>query len=233
MQTFSDIHTVVFDADDTLWSCQPLYTEAERRFAGLMMQYADRDATAAMLFETEKSNMPLLGFGARAFTLSLLETAVKVSQGRLTAQQTQQIIELGKTLMCAPVSPLPHVEETLSALHDAGLRAVLFTKGELLDQERKLAHSGLADRFALVEIVSTKDRRTTDALCRRLNEPVERLLFVGNSFPSDIDPPLQLGARAAYVPYRDTWQYETAEPYSHERLATLADIALIPALLGI
>lgn len=233
MQTFNDISTVVFDADDTLWPCQTFYTDAEEAFIEIMAKYADADTTADTLYETETNNMPLLGFGARAFTISLLETAVKVSRGRLTSHQTKAILQLGKELMDAPTKPFPDVEATLSTLRSADKRLVLFTKGELLDQERKIERSGLARYFSLVEIVSAKDLRSTEALCRRIDEPMERLLFVGNSFRSDIDPPLRLGAYAAFLPGSDTWQYETGAEYTHERLVVLDDIGDIPALLAL
>lgn len=219
MNVFRDIEVIAFDADDTLWDCQSHFADVERRYCGLLADYGDADHIAGELFRTEAANMELLGYGTKAFTLSLVENAVAVSGGRVSATAIGEIVSLGKELLRLPATPLPGVRETLTALR--GRRLAVFTKGELLDQESKLRRSGLEGYFSHVEIVSDKTTHEYLALCRHLDVAPDRLLMVGNSFRSDIAPALAVGAAAAHIPFHVTWQLEVADEFDHERLVRL------------
>lgn len=226
MQTtsFRDrIDVIAFDADDTLWDCQSHFADVERRYCELLAAYGDADSIAGELFRTEARNMALLGYGTKAFTLSLVENAVGVSHGRVTGDEIGRIVDMGKELLALPATPLPGVRETLRAL--GGIRKVVFTKGELLDQQSKLQRSGLAPLFDHVEIVSDKTGEAYRALCRRLRITPDRLLMVGNSFRSDIAPALAVGAWAAHIPFHVTWQLEVTEEFEHERLVRLKEMS--------
>lgn len=211
---------IAFDADDTLWDCQSHFVAVERRYRELLSPYGDSEHISGSLFRTEAANMELLGYGTKAFTLSLVENAVAVSGGQVPAKVIGEIVSLGKSLLCLPATPLPGVLDTLRALH--GRRLVVFTKGELLDQENKLRRSGLEPFFSHVEIVSDKTEREYMALCRHLSVSPDRLLMVGNSFRSDIAPALAVGAWAAHIPFHVTWQLEVSDEFDHERLLRLA-----------
>ena len=229
MKRFNHIRVISFDADDTLWDCQSYFCMVERQYCSLLSAYASADTVSRELFRTETANMPLLGYGCKAFTLSLVETAVRLSDGRIPASDIARIIELGKSLLQIPVIPLPGVCATLDALH--AYRLVLFTKGELLDQQNKLRRSGLSPYFEHVEIVSDKTESAYMSLFSRLGVRPEECLMVGNSFKSDIIPALSAGASAIYVPFHVTWQLEQTEEFGHERLERVTCFSDIPALL--
>lgn len=223
---FKGIKVIAFDADDTLWDCQSHFAAAERRYCDLLKPYASETEVSAALFRTETSNMPLLGYGCKAFTLSLIENAVAVSGGRIGGSAIGEIVDLGKGLLNIPATPLPGVEHTLAAFHAEGrYRLVVFTKGELLDQENKLRRSGLLQFFSHVEIVSDKTQTAFLSLCRNLKTNPSSLLMVGNSFKSDVVPALEIGAAAVHVPFHVTWQLEHTEEYPHERLVSTTDFS--------
>lgn len=228
MKTLNNIEAIAFDADDTLWDCQSHFASVERRYQELLSPYGDAEHISGELFRTEAANMELLGYGTKAFTLSLVENAVAVSHGQVPGSVIGEIVRLGKSLLNLPATPLPGVRETLQSLH--GRRLAIFTKGELLDQENKLKRSGLEPFFSHVEIVSDKTEREYRALCRHLGIRPDRLLMVGNSFRSDIAPALAVGAWAVHIPFHVTWQLELSEEFDHERLrriehfSDLADI---------
>ena len=195
----NDILVIAFDADDTLWDCQSHFENVERDYCRLLAEYGDSDDISSRLFRTEATNMELLGYGTKAFTLSLVENAVNISQGKVSAKTIGKIIELGKSLLYLPATPLPGVRETLRAIRSLNrYRLALFTKGELLDQENKLQRSGLAPFFSHVEIVCDKTPAHYRALCHHLNISPERLLMVGNSFRSDIAPALNINTYRIY-----------------------------------
>lgn len=229
MNTLYDIEAIAFDADDTLWDCQSHFADVERRYCALLAEYGDAEHIAGELFRTEAANMELLGYGTKAFTLSLVENAVSVSGGRVPAAVIGEIVALGKELLRLPATPLPGVRETLAALRDR--RLAVFTKGELLDQENKLRRSGLGGFFCHVEIVSDKTPREYLALCRHLSVSPDRLLMVGNSFRSDIAPALAVGAWAAHIPFHVTWQLEVAEEFDHEHLVRLRRFSGLTGIL--
>jgi len=217
------IKIVAFDADDTLWDCQGHFDKVMQQLYTELEPWVDRETAAQELFATERKNMPLLGFGAKAFTLSMLETAMRVSHYEMTAEKISEIQQQCYRLLQFPCTPLPEVSETIAALRyrRPDLRLICFTKGELLDQEHKLQRSGLAPLFDDVEITSDKGEKEFRELCHKLSIAPEEMLMVGNSMKSDIAPALTVGCSAVYIPFHITWELETAEAVESERLACI------------
>ena len=217
-----DISLIAFDADDTLWECQTYFEAVEKEYCEVLKPYASADEVSKALFAVETANMPLLGYGSKAFLLSLLENAIEVSEGKLKAKEVKKIIDLGKGLLELPGRPMDGVEETLKVLHDTGkYHLVVFTKGELLDQENKFHRSGLSPYFDNIIVVSDKTEKSYHQLCDRYSIDVDQLLMVGNSFRSDIEPVLKLGGWAAHIPFHTVWQHEVIEEYDHPHLLKL------------
>lgn len=213
------VKVLAFDADDTLWSNEPLFREAEKKVAEALSDFGDFQYISDELYKVEFKNMEDYGFGAKAYTLSMIENAVNLSGGKLTGEQVMLIIESGRAILHNPATPLPGVEETLAALKENGrYRLVLFTKGELHDQERKIKRSGLGKYFSHIEIVSNKSQREYSILCDRLGIRPDELMMVGNSFKSDIEPVLQLGGWGIHIPFEVLWKLEHTEEYDHHRL---------------
>ncbi len=225
------VTTIGFDADDTLWQNEQFFRLTERRFAELLSDHGDHDSISAKLLEAEKRNLGKYGFGIKGFTLSMIETAIEVTDDKVPASVIRQILEAGRDMLEHPVETLPHVPETLAAL--AGqYRIVLVTKGDLFDQERKLAQSGLGDFFDAVEIVSDKTRSTYERIFRRHGDGPERSVMVGNSLKSDIVPAIDAGSWGVFVPHELTWVLEHVEaPTHHERFREIADLKPLPDLL--
>ena len=219
----NNIKVIAFDADDTLWDCQSWFDEVERKCCQLLSPWATAREVSEGLFATERRNLSLTGYGTKAFTLSLIENAVRVSHGRLTGDIVMQLIELGKGLLQFPTTPLPEVEDTLRLLADKRqYRLVVFTKGELMDQEGKLLRSGLERYFSHMETVSNKTEKEYRQLCENLDVAPEQTLMVGNSFRSDIAPALAAGAWAVHIPYHVVWELEKSEEFDHERLQKIS-----------
>lgn len=210
----NNIKFVAFDADDTLWVNENYFREAEHAFCHLMMDWLPHEKTVDELFKTEMQNLELFGYGAKGFALSLIETAVRISDGKITGRQVQQIIDIVKRLLARPVELLPDVPEVLRTLKEK-YTLVLATKGDLLDQQRKIAKSGLAEYFAHTEIMSDKRPQDYVRLLQRLGAGAQEFVMVGNSLKSDVLAPLEAGAYAVYVPYPIIWKHEcTPEPQS-------------------
>ncbi len=206
-----DFELIGLDADDTLWHNERLYSAAQARFASLLAQYHDADWISERLFQTETRNIQHFGYGIKAFALSMIETAVELTEGRISGQDVQALVDLAREMLDAPVELLEHVAESLPLVAERHA-LMLITKGDLLDQERKLARSGLGGYFRDVEVVSHKNSRTyADLLLRRAVQPA-RFLMVGNSLRSDILPVMEMGGSAVYIPYAETWAHEEAEP---------------------
>ncbi|MFB9897873.1 HAD family hydrolase [[Hallella] seregens] len=230
--TPADIRLVAFDADDTLWDNQSHFDQVEREYAHILSAYGTPDDVSGALYDVETANMPLLGYGCKAFTISLVENAVRFSHGQIAAADVLKIVELGKSILVQPVPPLPGVEETLQALRQRGrYKMVVFTKGELLDQQAKLVRSGLGNWFDDIVVVSDKTRNEYTKLCNIFDTDIGHLLMVGNSFRSDIEPVLQLGGYAAHIPFEKTWQHEQTEEYDHPHLVRLGRFAQLARLL--
>ncbi len=224
------VEIVGVDGDDTLWRCQDDFDDAETQVAELLAPWLPRAEVAARIGAVERSNLRLYGFGVKAWTLSMLELVLAVADPTAAGRVSERVLDLGKALLSAPVEVLDGAEAAVEALARTHT-VVLVTKGDLVDQQRKLQASGLAGRFAHVEIVATKDEGSYAELLRLLECPPERFLMVGNSELSDVRPVLALGGWAVHVPYRTTWALEHAEPVQHERRATVDTLADVPALL--
>ncbi len=228
----NDIKVIAFDADDTLWDNEPFFRKAEADMVRMLSAYESPERIAESLYRTEMANMPDYGYGAVAFTMSMVENAIAVTGGRITASEIRKIIDMGKGLLHLKATPLPGVEPTLKSIRAAGrFRMVLFTKGELLTQRNKLERSGLAPYFDRIEIVCDKKEAEYEALCREENISPEELLMVGNSLKSDILPALNIGAWAVFVPYEIMWQHEVMEPFLHDRMVTLDKLSEITGVL--
>ncbi len=214
-----DIRVIAFDADDTLWDCQSWFDRVEQKCSELLSPWASELEVRKGLFATESRNLALTGYGTKAFTLSLIENAVEVSHQQLTGDVVKQLIELGKELLLFPTTPLPEVQETLEQLSmSRRYQLVIFTKGELLDQENKLHRSGLEKYFSHMETVSNKTETEYRQMCENLDVAPEQTMMVGNSFRSDISPALASGAYAVHIPYHVVWELEKSEEFPHERL---------------
>ena len=205
---------IAFDADDTLWDCQSHFEQVENRLYELIAPYCDNPAQE--LFLTESGNMADLGYGCKAFTISIIETALRVGGTHVSTGELSQLLQCCKSLLHLPATPLPGVEETLACID--GYRKVVFTKGELQDQENKLKRSGLLKYFDDVEITSDKTQHEFLALCEHQQIHPSELLMVGNSLKSDIAPALAIGAWAIHIPFHVTWQLEHYEEFDHEWL---------------
>lgn len=226
-----DVEIVGVDGDDTLWRCQDGFDAAEIELAGLLAPWAAADDVARVLHRHEDAGLPLYGFGVKGWALSAVSAAVEVSGGQVPGSVVEQVVALGRALLSGPVELLPGAREAVEAL-TATHRTVLITKGDLVDQRRKLRASGLAPLFAHVEVVPDKQEADYFELLALLECPAERFLMVGNSEVSDVVPVLALGGWAVHVPYRTTWVRERAEPVEHDRRFTVASLADVPGLLA-
>ncbi|KFL26010.1 HAD family hydrolase [Devosia sp. 17-2-E-8] len=226
------ISAIGFDADDTLWQNEQFYRLTETRFTQLLADYAEPTDLSARLLETEKRTLGLYGFGIKGFTLSMLETAIEVTDGKVPASVLSEILAAGREMLSHPVEPLPHALAALEALRN-DYRLILITKGDLFDQERKLAQSGLGDLFAAVEIVSDKNAATYSRIFSRHADGPERALMVGNSLKSDVVPAIEAGSWGVYVPHALTWSYEHIEaPTTQPRFRQIEHLGQLQDLVG-
>lgn len=224
-----NITTVGLDADDTLWHNETLFRLTHDRFCALLADVADREVSEARLAEVEKRNLRLYGYGVKGFTLSMIETAMELTDGEAPPRVVREILAAGREMLSEPVEPLPGVEQALAELSKR-YRLILITKGDLLHQEQKLAASGLGDLFAAVEIVSEKDASTYVRVFERYGTGAGQAVMCGNSVRSDIIPAIEAGAYGAHVPYHITWAHEVADaPMDHPRFKELATIRDLPA----
>ena len=226
-----NLTTVGFDADDTLWHNERFFRLTQDRFEQLLADFADPAHLHQRLLEAERRNIAHYGFGIKGFTLSRIETALDLTQNRVPASVIRELIEAGQEMLRHPIDLLPHARETVQAAAQ-NHKVLLITKGDLLDQERKLAQSGLGDLFDGVEIVSDKTAATYQALLQRHGVGATQAMMVGNSMKSDIRPMVALGGWGVFVPHGLTWELEHAEPPTDTtRFRELPSLAGIPQLL--
>lgn len=223
---------IAFDADDTLWHNESIYLDTHEKFQQLLRQYHSEEWIQQRLHETEIRNLQHFGYGIKGFTLSMIETAIELSEGRVSANEIQTIIELGKEMLRAPVELLDGVASTLAQLA-ASYKLMLITKGDLLDQESKIARSGLGDYFSHIEVVSEKNVETYQRLAAKHNIAPAHFLMVGNSLKSDILPVIAMGGQAVYIPYHTTWVHERVaeEDLATRQYVTIQNIRSLPAFL--
>lgn len=225
------IKVIAFDADDTLWVNEPYFREAEDKFCALLQDYLPLHSTAAELFKVEIRNLPLYGYGIKGFMLSMVETIATVTENTASIEMVNKAIEFGKELLSKPVELLDGVEEVLQSLKGQ-YRLVVATKGDLLDQERKLQKSGLEKYFHHIEIMSDKKEKDYLKLLKHLDCQPSDFLMIGNSIKSDVLPVLQLGGHAVHVPYHITWEHETVENnVEHDNFTAAETITDILSLL--
>ena len=227
----TDIQVITFDADDTLWANETFFQEARQKFCKLMEPYATHLQTEEELFMTEMQDLPYYGYGLRPFIMSMIETAIRISGNKIQPEVIMKIIDMGKEILDGPVEVLEGVTDVLGELRDK-YRLAVVTKGDLLDQERKIRKSGLERYFDHVEIVS--DKRTTNyrKLIRSMDCVPGDFLMIGNSMKSDILPVLEIGGFAVYVPFHVTWNHEKLdEEICHPRFTEIKTIReIIPFL---
>jgi putative hydrolase of the HAD superfamily len=225
------ITTVGFDADDTLWHNEHFYRLTQDRFAELLADFTDAPRLSERLLAAERRNIGRYGFGIKGFMLSMIETAIEVTEGRVPGATIQEIIGAGQEMLAHPVELLPYARQAVEAAA-SDYRVVLITKGDLLDQERKLAESGLGELFDGIEIVSAKTPEVYLRIFGTHGDGVERALMVGNSMKSDILPVLEAGGIAVHVPHGLAWEIEhAAAPEGHDRFHVLGDLGGLAALL--
>jgi putative hydrolase of the HAD superfamily len=226
------IRCIGFDADDTLWRNEDLFERAHERYRALLAQHHPAAEVDRVLFATELRNLPLYGYGVKGFTLSCIETAIALTQGRVSSAEIGEILATGREILAHPVELLDGVAAVVPALA-RDYRLLLITKGDLQHQERKVAGSGLAAHFHAVEIVSEKDGPVYERLLRRHGVAPAEFAMVGNSLKSDILPVLALGGAGVHIPYHLTWQHERVEetPRDLPRFRRLARLAELPPVL--
>jgi putative hydrolase of the HAD superfamily len=228
----SKVSTIGIDADDTLWQSEHFFKLTQAHFARLLADYADVSDLDRKLLAAERRNLQFYGFGIKGFVLSMIETAVEITGGKVPAAIIQEILAAGREMLTHPALPLPQVRETLEDLNKAH-RLVLITKGDLFDQERKLAQSGLGELFHAVEIVSDKAEHTYQRIFNRHGHGPDRAMMVGNSLKSDIIPALAVGSWGVFIPHDLTWEHEHADaPLGHPRFKQIASFAELGALIA-
>ncbi|MBB1151157.1 HAD family hydrolase [Myroides sp. NP-2] len=221
MQLDRTITTIAFDADDTLWVNEPYFQEAEQQFISLLKDYHSAEFLSQALYQTEVKNLPLYGFGIKGFVLCMIETAQRITENRVAPERIAQLIDLGHDLLQRPVELLDGVQDTLEALQGK-YQLILATKGDLLDQKRKIDLSNLAPYFNHIEIMSDKQTADYQRLLQRLSCKPEAFFMVGNSMKSDILPVLDLEGYAGYIPYHVTWSHEQhSELPQHDRFIAM------------
>ena len=232
-----DIRLVGFDGDDTLWRSEDYYRAAEKRYEEIVGRYIDlQDAnTLRHLLEVERRNLRIFGYGVKGMTLSMREAAIELTDGRISAHDLRQVIEIGRDTLAHPVELLEGIREAVEAVA-ARWPVVLITKGDLFHQEAKIAASGLADLFPRIEIVSEKDPRTYARVLAEFGIGAEHFVMVGNSLRSDIEPVVRLGGWGVHIPYALTWAHEAEHGLAeaHPRVLSVASAAELPqAVRGI
>lgn len=227
MKAGMDIKVIAFDADDTLFVNEPYFEETEKKFCGLMEDYLSHQGLSQELFKVEIANLGIYGYGIKAYTLSMIEAALKISNNTLSIEAVAKILEYGKELLDKPIELLDGVEETLAALYGK-YKLVVATKGDLLDQRKKLHKSGLGKYFHHIEVMSDKKEADYLDLVKRLEIDPSEFFMIGNSLKSDVLPVLEIGGHAVHIPFHTTWAHERIDhEVKHERFRALADITKV------
>ncbi|WP_319589687.1 HAD family hydrolase [uncultured Draconibacterium sp.] len=207
----TNFKVIAFDADDTLWVNETFFRETEEKFCALLSDFSTSDETMEVLFATEMQNLEEYGYGTKGFVLSMIETALKITGNKVAQQTLEQIIELGKKQINQPVELLDGVVESLEYLKEKGYKLIVATKGDLLDQERKLQKSKLEKYFHHVEVMSNKNTADYKKLIKHLEIAPEEFLMIGNSYKSDIEPVLELCGFGIHIPFHITWIHEKSK----------------------
>lgn len=226
-----NLTTIGFDADDTLWQNERFFRLTQERFAALLKDYADGDHLHDRLLAAERRNLGHYGFGIKGFTLSMIETAIEVTDQQVPASVISELIAAGQEMLQHPIELLPHAREAVEKIAESH-RVLLITKGDLLDQERKLAQSGLGDLFDGVEIVSAKTRTVYEDIFTRHGNGAAEAMMVGNSLRSDVKPAIEAGGWGVHVPHHLTWEVEHDEPPENApRYRAIEDLGALASLV--
>jgi putative hydrolase of the HAD superfamily len=224
---FNGVKVIGFDADDTLWVNETYFRDTEEKFATLLEQYETKNKIDQELFKMEIKNLDLYGYGIKGFMLSMVESALELSNNQVSQATLLKILNLGKAMLTHPVELLDGVEKVLKQL-DGKYRLIVLTKGDLLDQEKKLERSGISEYFHHVEVLSDKKEKNYKNLLEHLEISVDEFLMIGNSLKSDVLPLVNIGARAIHVPFHTTWKHEEITPPKEKNgymtLNTLEDV---------
>lgn len=222
---------IAFDADDTLWHNEPYFDEAQERFCALFQDFASSQEILGLILNHQVKNLPLYGFGIKAFTLSMIETALNLTQNNITGTGIEKVIAIGKDLLQKPIELLPNVEEVLQELQGK-YKLIVATKGDLKDQHRKLHDSNLGKYFHHIEVLSDKTELDYTKMLARLDCQPEDFVMIGNSLKSDVLPILNIGGIGIHIPYHTTWEYEKIDfEIEHENFTALTDIKEVLAIL--
>ncbi len=222
---------IAFDADDTLWHNEPFFDEAQERFCMLFQDYASHQEILGLILNHQVHNLPLYGFGIKAFTLSMIETALELTNHQISGKGIEQILTIGKDLLQKPVELLPNITEVLEQLQGK-YKLVVATKGDLKDQHRKLHDSGIGTYFHHIEVMSDKTELDYQKMLSRLDCQPKDFLMIGNSLKSDILPILNCGGHAIHIPYHSTWEYEKIDfEIEHDNFKSFSNITEILPLL--
>jgi putative hydrolase of the HAD superfamily len=228
----ASLTTIGFDADDTLWQNEQFYRMTEARFIELLGEHLDAPGISARLLGAARRNLGVYGFGIKSFTLSMIETAIEVTEGRVQGDVIGRILVMGREMLSHPIETLPGARQAVEALKDR-YRIVLVTKGDLFDQERKLAQSGLGELFDAVEIVSDKNADTYRRVFSRHGDGPEQAMMIGNSLKSDVIPAIEAGGWGVYIPHELTWAAEHADaPESHPRFRQIERLGELERLIA-
>lgn len=222
---------IAFDADDTLWHNEPYFDEAQERFCQLFQDYASSQEILGLILNHQVKNLPLYGFGIKAFTLSMIESALELTNHQISGKGIEKILTIGKDLLQKPVELLPNVEDVLKELQGK-YKLVVATKGDLKDQHRKLHDSGIGHYFHHIEVLSDKTELDYTKMLGRLDCKAEDFLMIGNSLKSDVLPVLNLGGFGIHIPYHTTWEYEKINfEIKHENFLALSNIKEVLTIL--
>ena len=226
-----DLKVIAFDADDTLWINEPYFQETEQKFCELLSQYLSHHTLSQELFKTEIGNLRLYGYGIKGYILSMIEAALKISNNTISNETIEKIIQYGKELLEKPIVLLDGVEETLKALHGK-YKLVVATKGDLLDQRRKLHNSGLGHYFHHIEVMSDKQEIDYNDLLQRLEIQPSEFFMIGNSLKSDVLPVLAIGGYAVHIPFHTTWAHEKIDhKVEHKNFRSFSTITEVLTLI--
>lgn len=226
-----NIKVIAFDADDTLWVNEPYFRNAEEEFCKLLQEYISVDECNKILFEIEMKNLPVYGYGIKPFALSLIEAAITISEEKIPISTISKLIAIAKRMLHMPIELIDGIEETLKELSKK-YRLVMATKGDLLDQERKLIKSGLESYFHHIEVMSDKTPKQYRKLIKQLDINPTEFLMIGNSMKSDVIPVLEVGAYAIHIPFHTTWEHEkVSEEVIHSNYKELTEASLLMDLL--
>jgi putative hydrolase of the HAD superfamily len=216
--------TIAFDADDTLWHNEPYFDEAQAKFCELFQDFASKQEILQLILNHQVKNLPLYGFGIKAFTLSMTEAALELTNHQINGTAIEKIINIGKDLLQKPVELLPNVTEVLEQLKGK-YKLVVATKGDLKDQHRKLHDSGLGHYFHHIEVMSDKTDLDYTKMLHRLECGPKDFIMIGNSLKSDVLPVLNIGGTGIHIPYHTTWEYEKIDfEIQHENFIAIADL---------